>query len=613
MSLDIAQQAVVNATIEANILVQAGPGRGKTHVLVSRIAQLVDSGSCSPGELLVLSFSRAARDELKRRIGLLPENSMAEAVMIRTLDSFASFVLQQASGETEGTYDERVLRAIRDLEDDPDACGVTQYKHVLVDEAQDIIGSRADMLLTLFKQMPQAGFTIFADSAQAIYDFNLLDQDALTTSQEMLNVFECRTEPSEVQIHRLQNYYRSSDPELIELCSIPWVSLIDYQYEKAKVGLDAALNRSKSCGSLAKLNWPTLDSGQTRAVVCPNNGQVLISASRAILAGENVVIAKGERDWAHPAWVGGLLFGKAQPTEITKELLAGELSSRLPIGVPPEEVHRALRRACFTGRNNPKVRDVVSALNQAQPFDSLSLPDHSSKPIVFSTIHRSKGREFDEVAYVDYIPREGSKEPTPGYNQRMRFVGLSRAKLRNFRVSQQNTNMLIKSKSSDRWAECQFISAGRLGIKAFEVGVQGDVDPASFVRFSSVGETALAQSTMLLLCKRGEIIDLVLGPSREQGSSPIYSMMHRASGQKVGEMSSWFTKDLQATRQSVQGWGRDFAPPMRLEGCWVRGIYTATPGDCESMEGIAPEVAASLLWCYVEIEGLAKAIWSQTV
>ena len=84
MRLDPEQQAVVEAPIESNLLVQAGPGRGKTHVLASRIAHLVDSGQCAPGELLVLSFSRAARDELKRRIGLLDEASNASAVTIRT-------------------------------------------------------------------------------------------------------------------------------------------------------------------------------------------------------------------------------------------------------------------------------------------------------------------------------------------------------------------------------------------------------------------------------------------------------------------------------------------------------------------------------------------------
>jgi hypothetical protein len=334
----------------------------------------------------------------------------------------------------------------------------------------------------------------------------------------------------------------------------------------------------------------------------------LLAASRSILAGEAVVIARGERDWAHPAWVGRLLFGKPQSTEITLELLEGELNSRLPSGVSAADAHLALRRACFSGKSNPKVRDVVIALNRAQQFMPLPAPDGSYNPIVFSTIHRSKGREYDEVAYVDYVPWKGQAEPTPGYNQRMRFVGMSRAKVRNFRLDGGVGPMVRKSKKSDRWAEC--MPMGRvMGTRAFEVGVQADVDPVSFVRCPSIAQAATAQAKMIELCKRGEIVDLVLGPPRQEVAAAIYSIIHRNSGQKVGEMSSWFSRDIQATRQSVQGWGRDFPLPIRLEGCWVRGVYTATPGDCESMEGLPPEVAAGLLWCYVEVEGFAKAIW----
>ncbi len=610
MPLDPEQQTVVDAPIEGNLLVQAGPGRGKTHVLVSRLAHLVDSGQCQAGELLVLSFSRAARDELKRRIGLLDEQSAASAVTIRTLDSFASLMLKYAVGEAAGSYEDRIRQAISCLTDAPEACGVTQYRHVLVDEAQDIIGTRADMLMTLFAQMPQAGFTVFADSAQAIYDFGLGEQPGLTTSREMLNVFECRDEPSVVRTCRLSRYYRSSDQALVELCSAPWAALVDEEYAKAKAGLDSALLKAPASGTLAGLLWPTPDRGQSRAVVCPNNGQVLLAASRSILAGDDVVIARGERDWAHPAWLGRLLLGKPQPLEVTVELLSGDLASRLPTGVAATEVHLALRRACGCGRSNPKVKDVVHALNMAHQFTPLPPLIEGSNPIVFSTIHRSKGREYDEVAYVDFVPWEGSEEPTPGYNQRMRFVGLSRAKQRNFRLAPGANVMLAKSKTSERWAECQFIRLGKRGVKAFEVGLQGDVDPVSFVRFPTFAEACAEQSAITELCRRGEVVDLVLGPPRKAGSSPIYAIIHRATGRKVGEMSGWFSRDLQATRQSVQGWGKDLPPPARLEGCWVRGVYTATPGDCESMEGIPAEVAASLLWCYVEVEGLAKAVWS---
>ena len=610
MSLDSEQLAVVEMPIDANTLVQAGPGRGKTHVLVSRIAHLVDTGQCAPGELLVLSFSRAARDELKRRIGLLNEQSMASAVTIRTLDSFASVILQMASGETTGSYDERIKRAIRDLEDDPDACGVTQFRHVLVDEAQDIIGPRADMMLMLLNQMPHAGFTFFADSAQAIYDFGLIDDSALTMSREMLNVFECRTQPTDCRVTHLVNYYRSSDPELVELCTDPWATLIDEDYDVAKMKLDALLTKVSRGGSIEKLLWPTQSKGQSRAVIFPNNGQVLLAASRSIRAGENIAIARGERDWAHPAWVGRLLFGRPQSTEISAELLNDELSDRLPDGVTAQEVHQALRMACSTGRSNPKVRDVIVSLNRGQQFQKLPKAESAVQPIIFSTIHRSKGSEYDEVAYMDYIPWPGDKEPTLGYNQRMRFVGLSRAKVRNFKLSVSNEVMLAKSKSSERWAECTFIGGGKRGIKGFEVGLQGDVDPVSFVRFPTIQQAAHAQEKLNQLCKRGEVVDLVLGLPKGDSSLPIYSIVQCATGEKIGEMSIQFSRDIISTRNSIQAWGRDNPLPLRLEGCWVRGIYTVSPSDCESMEGLPVELSSGLLWSYVEVEGMAKVVWS---
>ena len=612
MILDQDQRSVVEAPITANLLVQAGPGRGKTQVLVSRIVHLIETGQCSPGELLVLSFSRAARDELRKRIGKLDESTMVSAVTIRTLDSFATYTLQIASGDTSGTYDERIERAIRDIDDDPETCGVNQFKHVLLDEAQDIIGCRADMVLELFTQMPQAGFTVFADSAQAIYDFSLLGDDSQTNSFEMLNVFSCREEPELTKEIHLNNYYRSSDPELIELCKTPWKSLVDQDHKNASSELDNCLVKILEGGTLNNIKWPTPDGGQSRAVICYSNGQVLLAASRSIQAGENVVIARGGRDWAHSYWVGSIFLGMSQTAEITPELLSGKLANRMPLGVSAQDVHLALRIACRKGRANPKIKDVVHALNCGEHFPAL-LPSESGKnPIVFSSIHRAKGREYDEVAYLDFKTNEGwhEKEPTPGYNQRVRFVGLSRAKVRNFKLQLTSDVKLAVSKTTDRWTEIRFIGNGRRGVEAFEVGLQGDVDPTSFVRCSTFEQAAQAQEKLIQNSKRGRVVDLVLGPDREGDRPRLYSIVDRVSGEKIGEMSSRFTNNINLTRNTVQGWGSQSQLPLRLEGCWVRGIYTVTPADCESLEGLPVELSSGLLWCYVEIEGLAKAIWS---
>ena len=64
------QATVVSLPVEAHALVSAAAGTGKTHALAGRLTHLVESEGLSAGdELLVLSFSRAAVAELRRRIG----------------------------------------------------------------------------------------------------------------------------------------------------------------------------------------------------------------------------------------------------------------------------------------------------------------------------------------------------------------------------------------------------------------------------------------------------------------------------------------------------------------------------------------------------------------
>jgi len=65
-SLDEAQQAVVEHA-DGPLLVLAGPGTGKTTTLVEAVVARVAEGS-SPDEVLVLTFSRKAADELRERI-----------------------------------------------------------------------------------------------------------------------------------------------------------------------------------------------------------------------------------------------------------------------------------------------------------------------------------------------------------------------------------------------------------------------------------------------------------------------------------------------------------------------------------------------------------------
>ena len=94
MDLTEAQRAIVEAPPGARILVVAGPGTGKTYTLVARLIHLIEREGLSPGQdLLILSYSRAAVGEIRRRISMAGGDvRYARAV---TFDSFATRLLME--------------------------------------------------------------------------------------------------------------------------------------------------------------------------------------------------------------------------------------------------------------------------------------------------------------------------------------------------------------------------------------------------------------------------------------------------------------------------------------------------------------------------------------
>jgi superfamily I DNA/RNA helicase/RecB family exonuclease len=85
--LDAEQLAAVTAI--GNVFVDAGPGTGKTHVIVARIRHLVASG-VDPRRILAVTFSRRAVGELRDRIA----RETGFTCDVRTFHGFASRVLE---------------------------------------------------------------------------------------------------------------------------------------------------------------------------------------------------------------------------------------------------------------------------------------------------------------------------------------------------------------------------------------------------------------------------------------------------------------------------------------------------------------------------------------
>jgi ATP-dependent DNA helicase UvrD/PcrA len=82
-------------TLDGPILVIAGAGSGKTRTLVYRVARLVESG-VNPGQILLLTFTRKAAEEMLRRATALVGAS-CEQVSGGTFHSFANVVLRRTA------------------------------------------------------------------------------------------------------------------------------------------------------------------------------------------------------------------------------------------------------------------------------------------------------------------------------------------------------------------------------------------------------------------------------------------------------------------------------------------------------------------------------------
>ncbi len=87
------EQLEAVTTLAGPVLVVAGAGSGKTRTLVYRVARLVESG-VTPGQILLLTFTRKAAEEMLRRAGGLVGGSCAQ-VAGGTFHSFAHQVLRR--------------------------------------------------------------------------------------------------------------------------------------------------------------------------------------------------------------------------------------------------------------------------------------------------------------------------------------------------------------------------------------------------------------------------------------------------------------------------------------------------------------------------------------
>src|SRR5262245_44941578 len=224
---DSSQDSIITASVAERMLIEAGPGYGKTDVACARVAELIARG-VAPPQLLLLSFTRTAVREMRARIQqLATAGTDVRGVEIRTLDSFA-WRLRRGLLDPEARIRafgyEQSIRAVVDALDGTKhkdrLDDVREYlaskAHVFVHEAQAPVGARAELVVRFLTMLPsETGWTVFVDPAQAIYDWSEDPGTKTAAATTFLKLIPRLG--AGVQTSRLSTLHRTSNRALVTL------------------------------------------------------------------------------------------------------------------------------------------------------------------------------------------------------------------------------------------------------------------------------------------------------------------------------------------------------------------------------------------------------------
>ncbi len=162
------QAEIINNADSRYIVVAAGPGSGKTRVLVHKLASLLLLEDVKHEQLLTLTFSRAAATEFKKRLIVLIGNA-ANFVEIKTFHSYC-FDLLGKIGNLEGA--ENVVRdAAQRIANDEVEHGRITKSVLVIDEAQDMDENEFALIRALMQSNDEMRVIAVGDDDQNIYEF----------------------------------------------------------------------------------------------------------------------------------------------------------------------------------------------------------------------------------------------------------------------------------------------------------------------------------------------------------------------------------------------------------------------------------------------------------
>lgn len=556
-ALTAEQLAVVDQSVSAQTVVVGGPGSGKTNTLAHRVVKLFDSGQVSdPQDVLVLSFTRAAVAELRQRLSAHPAARLVQPV---TIDAFARRIVRQAGADTPTGRDfDTVVRDAAVVLDSPEA---PAFKHVIVDEVQDVSGVRQVLISAALRR--SIGFTILGDPAQSIYGFrsdsgaSLLDAvaaDFPSASRLDLTV-DHRTTTSTARVAAGAR------------AAVLQAGGVDARDRLLRVLRDLP---RVSEASLALVLRSAQDGP---AVICRTNGDVLRLSTELRRQEVRHRIQSGADASVPPRWIADVLR-TVEGDSVTREAY-GSLSTE--------------RGAAWADASWDALRIASSGTPEVVQMQTLrerlgrvpQTPVDGGPPLpVLSTVHRVKGLEYDRVFVVEPVPRRNDDVVEEA---RVLYVAMTRARHQITMVESTRLPFAMEPRGG-RWVTRPWRSQApdRVELKV------GDIERTT--PYLDDGGAGLVQRHLRTRVASG---DPVTVERREAYGQSALVVVHE--GQPIGQLAG-------ACADAI---ARIAGGPRALTDAYVETVSSAA-GHPDATD--AAGIGSAGLWLVPELSGFARLV-----
>ena len=416
------QMDIISDNNSRYIVVAAGPGSGKTRVLVHKLASLLLLEDVKHEQLLMLTFSRAAATEFKQRLMGLIGNA-AHFVEIKTFHSYC-FDLLGRIGNLEDSQNvvSKAAEMIKQGEVEPNRIGKTV---LVIDEAQDMSKEEYELVKALMTRNEEMRVIAVGDDDQNIYEFRgsdskfmyYLSQEPESRFIELTENFRSAKHP----VHFANNFVKyinnrmKTTPIVSKRKEDGWVEVTRHTSTYMYQPLVDKLLYNKTEGTSCILT-------QT------NEEAVIITAllRRHGINGKLIQATDG--------------FAFCNIAEV--RYLLQYLRKRINTPLIPEDLWQEAKRATFKTYDRSlnltyvkRCIELFEQTNKTKYFNDFkefvlesSLEDFcdlSEAEVVVSTIHKAKGHEFDDVYML--ISDNYQKDI---HLMRRYYVGMTRAKNR---------------------------------------------------------------------------------------------------------------------------------------------------------------------------------------